>query len=88
MSYILDALQRMDIPYSFCIKKDFFRQPEIVQVLLVLQVLYGFLPKENLDSNPSLARFVDSYDAKDKGFCYAISSLMKLPEYAPVRPML
>ena len=88
MSYILDALQRMDIPYSFCIKKDFFRQPEIVQVLLVLQVLYGFLPKENLASNPSLARFVDSYDAKDKGFCYAISSLMKLPEYAPVRPML
>ncbi len=88
MSYILDALQRMDIPYSFCIKKDFFRQSEIVQVLLVLQVLYGFLPKDNLDSNPSLARFVDSYDAKDKGLCYAVSSLMKLPEYAQVRPML
>ncbi len=88
MSYILDALQRMDIPYSFCIKKDFFRQPEIVQVLLVLQVIYGFLPKENLDSNPSLSDFVNSYDAKDKGLCYAISSIMKLPAYAPVRPML
>ena len=88
MSYILDALKRMDIPYSFCIKKNFFRQPEIEQVLLVLQVLYGFLPKENLDSNPSLAEFVDRYDTKDKGLCYAISSLMMLPEYAPVRPML
>ena len=88
MSYILDALRRLNIPYSFCIKKDFFRQPEILQVLLVLQVLYGFLPKETLDSNPDLTRFVESYDALDKGFCYAISSLMNLPMFAPARPML
>jgi len=88
MSYILDALQRLDIPYSFCIKKDFFRQSEIVQVLQVLQVLYGFLPVETLDMNPVLSDFVAKYDQKDKGFCYAVSSLMKLPLYAPVRPML
>ena len=90
MSYILDALRRLDIPYSFCIKKDFFRQPEIIQVLQVLQVLYGFLPKENLDSNHLLSEFAANYSAKDKekGLCYAISSLMRLPVYAPVRPML
>ena len=88
MSYILDALRRLDIPYSFCVKKDFFRQPEIVQVLQVLQVLYGFLPMENLNSNPVLAEFAANYDAKEKGLCYALSSLMKLSVYAPVRPML
>ena len=88
MSYILDALRRLNIPYSFCIKKNFFRQPEIVQVLQVLQVLYGFLPQETLDSNPVLKEFVAGYKEKEKGFCYAISSIMKLPLYAPVRPML
>ena len=88
MNFILDALQRLDIPYSFCIKKDFFRQSEIVQVLLVLQVLYGFLPQETLSANPVLYDFVSGYDHKDKGFCYAVSSIMKLPMYAPVRPML
>ena len=88
MNFILDALQRLNIPYSFCIKKDFFRQSEIVQVLLVLQVLYGFLPQEILAANPVLSEFVSGYDQKEKGFCYAVSSIMKLPMYAPVRPML
>jgi ATP-dependent exoDNAse (exonuclease V) beta subunit len=88
INYILDALTRMNIPYSYCIKKNFFRQGEIEQVLIVLQVLYGFLPSGTLNANPVLADFVANYKDKDKGFCYAISSIMKLPVYAPVRPML
>ena len=88
IGYILDALQRLDIPYSFCIKKDFFRQPEIVQVLQVLQVLYGFLPPETLSADPLLYEFVTKYDEKKRGFCYAVSSIMELPPYAVVRPML
>ena len=57
-------------------------------MLLVLQVLYGFLPQEILAANPVLSEFVSGYDQKEKGFCYAVSSIMKLPMYAPVRPML
>lgn len=88
MSYILDSLRRMSIPYSFCIKKDFFRQSEIIQVLQVLQVLYGFLPAKTLETEPVLAAFVSDYKDKDKGLCYAISSIMQLPVYIPVRPVL
>ena len=88
ISYILDALRRMNIPYSFCIKKDFFVQPEVMQVLQILQVLYGFLPMVTLVSDPEISEFVATYDKKEKGFCYAVSSIMELPQYAPVRPML
>ena len=88
ISYILDALHRMNIPYSFCIKKDFFVQPEVMQVLQILQVLYGFLPLVTLASDPEISKFAVEYDKKEKGFCYAVSSIMELPQYAPVRPML
>ena len=88
ISYILDALCRLNIPYSFCIKKDFFVQPEVAQVLQILQVLYGFLPLVALASDPEISEFVANYDKKEKGFCYAVSSIMELPQYAPVRPML
>jgi len=88
ISYILDALNRMNIPYSFCSKKNFFTQPEVMQVLQILQVLYGFLPLVALASDPEISEFVTTYDKKEKGFCYAVSSIMELPQYAPVRPML
>lgn len=88
VSAILDALKRMDIPYSFCIKRDFFKQPEIQQVLQVLQVLYGFISKSAVSEEPELCKFIKTFDKKEKGFCYAISSLMVLPMYGAVRPML
>ncbi len=88
ISYILDALCRMNIPYSFCMKKDFFVQPEVMQVLQILQVLYGFLPMITLASDPEISEFVANYDKKEKGFCSAVSSIMELPQYVPVRPML
>ena len=88
VSVILDALKRLDIPYSFCIKRDFFKQPEIQQVLLVLQVLYGFISISAISEEPELCKFVTSFDKKEKGICYAVSSLMVLPMYGAVRPML
>ena len=88
IGFILDALERMDIPYSFCIKKDFFTRPEVVQVLQVLQVLYGFLPQSTLVADPLLYDFVTGYKEQKRGFCYAVSSIMELPPYAVVRPML
>ena len=88
VSVILDALRRLDIPYSFCIKKDFFKQPEIQQVLLVLQVLYGFVPLSAISEEPVLCEFINTFDKMEKGFCYAVSALMELPMYGAVRSMV
>ncbi|MBQ3319511.1 MAG: UvrD-helicase domain-containing protein [Spirochaetia bacterium] len=85
---ILEALRRFDIPYSFTIKRDFFKQPEIQQILLVLQVLYGFVGLSAISEEPVLSSFIASFDKKDKGLSYAVSSLMALPMYASVRPMI
>ncbi|MCQ2603674.1 MAG: UvrD-helicase domain-containing protein [Spirochaetia bacterium] len=90
IKYILEGLRKIGIPYSFVIKRDFFRQPDIQQVMQVIQVIYGYLPADTLMEVPEVAEFASSLteDDRSRGFCYVVSLLISQPFYASSRPIL
>ncbi len=85
VTHILEALNNCDIPYSFVMKRDFFKLTFIREAINILKAIYGIALTNEVGYDDNLlglcARLKNDEDLKKRGVEYCLNTVIASKEY-------